>query len=154
VDWGLILFFGVVNSMAAISHQLNIDRWVMDLVSPMFSAISFGPFGFLTGVILIVVFGRFFLRKAAAVALFTFALVPLGEEVGIHPGVLLLSILMASECFLLSYQDGPYQIAYSSTDGQAFSHRQARKILTAKFVATLLAVAVSIPYWRVLGLIQ
>jgi anion transporter len=154
VDWGLILFFGVVNSMAAVSHHLKIDRWVMDLVSPLLSTIAFGPLGFLTGVILIVGFGRFFLRKAAAVAVFTFALAPLGAQVGIHPGVLLLSVLMASECFLLSYQDGPYQIAYSSTDGRAFSHSQARKVLAAKFMATVLAIAVSIPYWKLLGFIQ
>ena len=69
----------------------------------------------------------------------------MGLNIGIHPGIILLTICMATECFLLPYQDGPYQIAYSSTDGQAFSHVQARKVLIAKFIATLAALALSIP---------
>jgi DASS family divalent anion:Na+ symporter len=72
----------------------------------------------------------------------------------VHPGALLLTVVIASESFFLSYQDGPYQIAYSSTNGQAFSHAQARKLLLAKSFATLLAIAVSVPYWRMLGLIR
>jgi hypothetical protein len=60
---------------------------------------------------------------------------------------------MASECFLLPYQDGPYQIAYSAGNGLAFSHAQGRKVLLVKYIGTFLAIAVSIPYWRILGLV-
>lgn len=61
---------------------------------------------------------------------------------------------MIGECFLLGYQDGPYQIAYAGGGGTAFTHGQARKILAAKYLATLLAVAVSVPYWKFLGFIR
>jgi anion transporter len=154
MDWGLVVFFGIINSMAVISKHLKIDRWVSGLVSPILAGVSTNRIEFLIAVIVIVCLTRFFLRKSASIALLTLILVPVGHDIGIHPGVILLTILAASECFFLPYQDGPYQIAYSSTDGQAFSHRQARKILAARFLATLLAVAISIPYWRVLGLIQ
>lgn len=154
MDWGLILFFGIVNSIAAISIYLKIDRWFIDLVAPILTRFSYGPLGFLEAVVLIVYFARFFLRKSAVVMLLTLTLVPLGMKMGIHPGIVLLTISMASECFLLPYQDGPYQIAYSSTNGQAFSHAQARKVLLAKFMATLGAIAISVPYWKILGLIQ
>lgn len=154
LDWGLILFFGIINSMAGISQHLKIDRWVAELVSPILADVSTNPMGFLLAVILIVCLTRFFLRKATSIVLMTLILLPIGHDIGVHPGVILLTILAASECFLLPYQDGPYQIAYSSTDGQAFSHGQARKLLAVKYLATLLAVAVSIPYWRFLGLIR
>jgi len=154
VDWGLILFFGVINSMAIVSSDLRLDRWVADLVTPVLSRNSFGPTGFLVAVVAFVVFARLFLRKACVVVIFALALMPLGQDLGIHPGVVLLTILMGNECMLLAYQDGPYQIAYSSTDGLAFSHWQARKILGAKMVSTVFAVAVSVPYWRLLGLIS
>jgi hypothetical protein len=81
-------------------------------------------------------------------------MLPLAENVGVHPGALLLTVVMASESFFLSYQDGPYQIAYSSTGGRAFSHAQARKLLLAKSFATLAGLALSIPFWRMLGLIR
>ncbi|MGH7929682.1 MAG: hypothetical protein ACREQV_18015, partial [Candidatus Binatia bacterium] len=109
---------------------------------------------FLTAVVLIVFCARFFLRKAAVVLIFPLLVMPYAQEIGIHPGVVLITILAAGECFLLTYQDGPYQIAYSSTNGQAFTHRQARKVLALKFLATILAIAISVPYWTMLGLIH
>jgi divalent anion:Na+ symporter, DASS family len=102
---------------------------------------------------MIVFFARFFLRKAASTLILPLLIMPYGQTMGIHPGVVLITILAAGECFLLTYQDGPYQIAYSSTNGQAFTHSQARKVLAVKFVATILGVMISIPYWKMLGLI-
>jgi DASS family divalent anion:Na+ symporter len=116
--------------------------------------VTFGPFTFLAAVVIIVFFARFFLRKAAAALILPVLIMPYGQEMGIHPGVVLLTILAACECFLLAYQDGPYQIAYSSTNGEAFTHSQARKILAVKLVATVLGLAISVPYWKLLGLIR
>lgn len=153
LDWGLILFFGIVNSIAAISHYLKVERWFIELVGPVLSLASFGPLVFLGATGVLVCCARLFLRKSAVVTLFALTLIPLAQDLAIHPGVLLLTILMACECFFLPYQDGPYQIAYSSTKDSAFSHGQARKILLAKSIATFAALAISVPYWRMLGLI-
>ena len=154
LDWGLIVFFGIINSMGVISQHLKIDGWLAELVAPVMAEVSANRVEFLIAVILIVCLTRFCLRKTATVIIATMALAPLGNDIGIHPGIILLTILAASECFLLPYQDGPYQIAYSSIDGQAFSHGQARKVLAAKFIATVIAIAVTVPYWEMLGLIQ
>jgi DASS family divalent anion:Na+ symporter len=154
VDWPLILFFGVVNSMAMVSRHLKVDRWLMEIIQPVLGSVTLGPITFLTAVVLIVFCARFFLRKAAVVLILPLLIMPYAQEIGIHPGVVLITILAAGECFLLTYQDGPYQIAYSSTNGQAFTHGQARKVLALKFVATLLGIAISVPYWTMLGLIH
>jgi DASS family divalent anion:Na+ symporter len=153
VDWALILFFGIVNSMAIVSRHLEVDRWLVEIIEPVLGSAT-DPFTFLTTVVIIVFCARFFLRKAAAALILPLLMMPYGQQIGIHPGVVLITILAAGECFLLAYQDGPYQIAYSSTNGQAFTHTQARKVLACKFIATLLGVAISVPYWRMLGLIQ
>lgn len=153
LDWSLIVFFGIVNSMAAISSHLKVDRWFIEIIAPVLTSVSLSPLAFLASGFLLVCAARVFARKSAVVTFFTLTVVPLGQDIGIHPGVVLLTIVMASECFFLSYQDGPYQIAYSSTNGLAFSHSQARKILAAKCLATFIAIAISIPYWRMLGLI-
>jgi len=154
VDWGLALFFGIVNSMAVVSRHLEVDRWLVTLIGPVLSTVTSGPCTFLIAVVTIVFCARFFLRKAATAVISPLLIMPYGQAIGIHPGVVLVTILAASECFLLAYQDGPYQIAYSSTNGRAFTHRQARKILAIKFVGTILAIALSIPYWRFIGLVQ
>lgn len=154
IDWGFLIFFGIVNSTAAISTHLKVDRWLTGLMVPILSSFAAHPTAFLLVVVLLVYFVRIFLRKTAATMVLTLTLLPWAGQVGIHPGVLLLTVLIAAECFFLTYQDGSYQIAYYNTDGKAFSHVQARKVMTAKMLASLLAVSVSVPYWRFLGLIH
>ena len=154
VDWTLILFFGIVNSMAMVSRHLKVDRWLLEIIEPVLGSVALGPVTFLIAVVLIVFCARFFLRKATAVLILPLLVMPYAQEIGIHPGVVLITILAAGECFLLTYQDGPYQIAYSSTNGGAFTHTQARKVLALKFLGTILAIAISVPYWAMLGLIK
>lgn len=154
LDWGLILFFGIVNSLAKVTSHLKVDQWLITVIEPLLSHFSLGPLTFLALVVVLVNVARLFIRKATVVTFFIITMVPIGQGLGIHPGALLLTVLMASESFFLSYQDGPYQIAYSSTSGQAFSHAQARKLLLAKSFATLAGLVLSIPFWRMLGLIR
>jgi DASS family divalent anion:Na+ symporter len=154
LDWGLILFFGVVNSMGTISSHLKVDQWFVGHIAPLFLENSFGPFAFLAIVVVLVNLARLLVRKSMVVTFFVVTMVPIAQGLGIHPGAFLLTVIMASEGFFLAYQDGPYQIAYSSTQGQAFSHAQARKLLLAKSVGTLLVIALSVPYWSFLGWIR
>jgi len=154
IDWGLVLFFGVLNSMAVVASHLKVDAWFTAISGPFLAKFTNDPFNFLLAVFLLVSFVRLVLRKTPAAAFSAVTLLPLSSSVGIHPGLLVVVVIMAGECFLLGYQDGPYQIAYAGTGGRAFSHSQARKVLAAKYLATLLAIAVSVPYWRFLGLIR
>ena len=154
LDWGLILFFGVVISLGVVADYLKIDAWFITIHGRFLADFADNPFSFLLVVFLLVSLVRFILHKTPTTALFALILVPLSERIGIHPGVMIIAMLMTTECFLLGYQDGPYNVAYSGGGGSAFSHGQARKILAAKYLATLLALAVSVPYWMFLGFIR
>jgi di/tricarboxylate transporter len=154
VDWGYLLFLGVISSLAVIMSHLKIDRWLMGLIDPILSAFSFTPISFLLVVTLLVYLMRFLLNKTATVILLMLGLTPWAQDMGIHPGVLLITILMALDSWFLPYQSASYQISYYSTDEKAFSHGQARKLMIAKLFASLLALILSVPYWRMLGLIK
>ncbi len=154
VDWGCLLLLGVISSLTVIMPHLKVDRWLMGFIDPFFSAFSLTPVSFLITVNLLVYFIRFFLNKTTAVILSMLGLAPWAQDMGIHPGVLLLAILMGTESWFLPYQTDSYQIVYYSTDEKAFSHAQARKLMVAKFFASLLAIVISVPYWRMLGLIK
>jgi anion transporter len=154
IDWGVLLFLGVLFSLPVVTAHLKVDRWMIEAMRPALSAFSFHPLAFLAAVTIVVYLVRIFLNKTPTVILFTLSLAPWAQDIGIHPGVLLISILIASDCWFLPYQTISYQIAYYSTDGKAFSHAQARKLMVVKFAVALLTLAVSIPYWRMLGLIR
>ncbi|MGH7927087.1 MAG: SLC13 family permease, partial [Candidatus Binatia bacterium] len=48
VDWTLILFFGIVNSMAMVSRHLKVDRWLLEIIEPVLGNVTSGPVTFLT----------------------------------------------------------------------------------------------------------
>ena len=154
IDWGYLLFVGVISSLVVIIPYLQVDRWLMQLVHPMLSPFSFNPLSFLIAVILLVDLARLLLSKSTTVILFILGLTSWAMDLGIHPGILLLTILMGIEAWFLPYQTDSYQIAYYSTDEKGFSHAQARKLMVAKFIASLLALAISVPYWKMLGFIR
>ena len=154
IDWGVLLFLGVLFSFPVVTSHLKVDRWMIETLRPILTAFSFHPFAFLAAVTILLYLVRIFLNKTPTAILFTLSLAPWAQDIGIHPGVLLITILLAVECWFLPYQTISYQIAYYSTDGKAFSHAQARKLMVVKFVTSLVSLAVSVPYWQMLGLIR
>jgi anion transporter len=154
IDWGFLLFLGVTYSLGDIFLRLKIDHWLLELLDPILGSFSFHPTAFLTLVVLLVYVLRIFLRKSSTVMLLMLTLMPWTGELEIHPGVLLITILFAGEAWFLPHQDNSYQLVYSSVDGKAFSHAQARKLMIAKFLSCFAAVAVSVPYWQLLGFIK
>ena len=140
--------------MGGVCTHLKVDQWLANLLQPVFSVISFHPLTFLTTALTVVYFIRFFLVKAPAVILAMLLFLPGSSSVGIHPGVLLITVILGVETWILPYQNPSYLLAYSSAEGKAFTHAQGRKLMLAKLVASFIAVAMSVPYWRVLGLIQ
>jgi len=154
IDWGYLLFLGVITSLAGLITHLKLEVWLRGLLRPILLPVSGSPVASLILVALIVYFVRFYFNKNSVVVLLTLSLASWAQEIGIHPGVLLLVMLMAIESWFLPHQSPSYQIAYYSTDEKAFSHAQARKLMIAKFFTSLIAIALSVPYWRMLGFIR
>ena len=154
VDLGFLLFLGVVSSLSGVAAAVKADRWLMSLVAPVLDMAAFNSVSLLLAVALVTVAVRLVLNKWAAIILLTLALAPLGRELGVHPGVVLLVILLNLDVWFFPYQLDVYQIAYFGTGEQGFSHAQGRRLMAAKLVVSLAAVAASVPWWRALGLIR
>jgi len=154
IDWSFVLFFGVICSMGVIADKLKIDIWLGTLTEPFLSLLVHSPSVFLMATVLIATVVRVFLRKTASYIFLTLALISWAPIVGVHPGILLLTIVFAAEGWFFQYQDGGYQLFYCTTGGEAFSHRQARRLMIVKFAATFIALLISVPYWRYLGLVK
>ena len=54
IDWGFLLFFGVMSSVGAIMVHLKMDQWLMGILDPVISTVSFDPTAFLLTVLLLV----------------------------------------------------------------------------------------------------
>lgn len=77
----------------------------------------------LLAVALVTIVVRFLLNKFAATILLTLALTPLGQQLGVHPGVVLLVILLTVDVWFFPYQLDVYQIAYFGTGEHSATRR-------------------------------
>jgi hypothetical protein len=96
---------------------------------------------------------RLFLLPTPVVMLVMITLTPSAQNIGIHPGVLLLTILMGVEAWFMPHQHVAYALTYRYTNGTAFSHSQGRQLMYFKLVASIIGLMISVPYWRYLGFI-
>jgi DASS family divalent anion:Na+ symporter len=154
IDWGFLFFFAIVSSLGNIAMYLSVDKWLVSIMNPVFALFSFHPLPFLLVIVLVAFVVRLFLKKITAAVVSTIVLIPWATVMDIHPGVILLAILIGMESWFLPYQDDSYQLVYNTTEGRSFSHAQARKIMIAKFVSAFLAIGLSYPYWKALGYIN
>ncbi len=154
VDLGFLLFLGVVSSLSGVAGAVKADRWLMTLVAPILDLAAVHSVSLLLAVAFVTIAVRFVLNKFAATILLVLALAPLGQQLGVHPGVILLVILLTLDVWFFPYQLDVYQIAYFGTGEQGFSHAQGRRFMIAKLVVSLVAVVVSVPWWQALGLIR
>ena len=95
----------------------------------------------------------FVVRWQAASVLLTLVLVPAVRPLGISPWIVGLIALVATNSRFLPYQS-TIDLALYYGMGESFEHRQVRPIAWAFGAAVLVGMTISVPCWRVLGLLD
>jgi hypothetical protein len=78
---------------------------------------------------------------------------PIASAAGVHPFIVGVIAVIACNGFWVPYQSTTYLALYAGTGGQVFSHGQATPAAIAYGVWTLVAVTLSVPVWRWMGLL-
>jgi anion transporter len=153
INWGFLLFFGVMLSMAEVFATLNVDAWLAAAAAAPLAPLASSPALFLLAIGLAGYLLNLVVRWQAACVLMTIVLAPVAAAFGIDPWVIGITALVVTNMWFLPYQSTIYQALYYGTDEQAFSHAQVRPIALAYGAACLLGLLASVPYWQALGLV-
>lgn len=154
VDWTFLLFIGIAFSFAEAAKELGIVQAMSEFLGKHMAGFIGSPALFLAVVMLLSFAVTLVVRDDPAVILLVIAMLPLSEQAGIDPWVLVFAILLATDPFFFAYQSPTYLTAYYSAEGKAFSHRQGQRVAFAYALAVIVAVVASVPYWQWLGLIH
>jgi anion transporter len=154
VDWPFLLFSGVFFSFAKVLDEMGLVAPMTNLFSVVMQPFMSSSYLFLLAATLITFFLASTIREDATAILLTVAMCPIAQGIGIHPWVLVLVILLASDPFFYASQSTTYLTAYYSTEEKSFSHRQGQKLSLYLAVMTVLAIVLSIPFWQLMGLIR
>jgi anion transporter len=152
VNWNFALLFGVLIGLAAVFSHTGLDRWIADRLAGAMGNLSSWRVGFVIVLALFCFAASFVVRWQAAAPLITIALAPVAGASGIHPYIVALIAVVACHAFFLPYQSTTYLALAGGTDGLLFTHEQALPTAIAFAVWTVVAAALSVPAWRMMGL--
>jgi len=153
IHWDFLFYLGAVLSLTGVVQHLTIDTWVLRQLTPVLEPVAATPARFLLLLALAVFASRFILPSFPLVSLLTVTVVPIAMKAGIHPQALVLVICTTVAVWFLPYQSTYYLALYFGTKETAFSHGQVRLLAWSYGLIYLLAIAVAIPCWRMLGLL-
>jgi anion transporter len=154
VDWPFLLFSGVFFSFANVINEMGLVAPMTGLLGVVMQPFMSSPYLFLLAATLITFFLASTIREDATAILLTVAMCPVAQGIGIHPWVLVMVILLASDPFFYASQSTTYLTAYYSAEEKSFSHQQGQKLSFYFAALTVLAVLLSIPFWQWMGLIR
>ena len=152
IDWELLIYLGVMVSIPTILANSRIDAWMVGILSPLVLPFVETPaLSFLIIALIAYALRLLFTSRLTVVAL-TIAFVPLSDQMGVSPWIIVMIILMGSEIWFFPYQIDWHTLAYSTTEGKGFSYPLMCRINPIYALAYILAIFAGIPYWRYLGL--
>jgi anion transporter len=153
VNWNFALLFGVLISLATLFARTGLDRWIADRVTVAIGDLGSFRVAFLVILTLFCFAISFVVRWQAAAPLVTIAMTPVAGAAGVHPFIVGVIAVVACNGFWVPYQSTTYLALYAGTEGQVFSHGQATAAAIAYGVWTLVGVTLSVPVWRLMGLL-
>lgn len=150
---GLLVYSGVILSLGEVFAELRIDAWLASLVRDGMPAMAASPYGFVAVLAAVAFVLRFLVPWMTLATLLALVTMPLAEGLGMHPFVPVLVTLIASDHTFLPYVNVGYSLLYFASDGELFSHAQARWPLMVEALIRLVALVASVPVWRLAGLL-
>jgi hypothetical protein len=149
---GLLVYSGVILSLGGVFETLHIDTWLGEFVQRGMPDLVRNPFGFVLVVSAVAFVLHFFVPWMTASTLLALVTMPLAAGLGFHPFIPVLVALVAGDHTILPYVNSGYAIIYFASEGELFSHAQARRPLVLEALYRILALLASVPVWRLTGL--
>ena len=152
VPWALVLHIGGVINLGTILPAVGLDRWIQELVLPLFRNMSTPVEAIIATFVLVLAVRAVMVSQNAVVVMMVALLSPVMAATGVSEWGIGLVILATGTCWLLPFQNTVFISAMACMD-ETLTHRQTMKYAVFYELCSLLAFLVYIPYWRWLGII-
>ena len=153
LDWSFLIFFGTVLTVGRLGAVVGLDRVAAATIDRLLGAAQPSPLMLVLVVAGVSLLIRLVLDQDLTVVLVGVTLLPVAPRIGVEPWVVVIALLSMSVAWFLPAQTPSYLVAQSASEGRLFSHAQAQRFAFAYTALTLLGLVLSIPYWRLLGLL-
>lgn len=153
LEWGFLIFFAILLSTGGVLRGAGVDQWIATALVPLARAVQ-NPSLLVMLLGVLVVGCRFVLPATPTILLLSLALVPVASHVGLSPWVVGFVIISMGTPWLHPSQSLFYRLVTEMTRGEMMPPRDGTVVGVVMTLITLVAIAASVPYWRMLGLIS
>jgi CRP-like cAMP-binding protein len=149
---GLLVYCGVILSLGNVFTTLHIDTWLTTMVQSGMPAMVRNPYGFVLTISIIAFALHFFVPWMTASTIIALVTMPIADGLGFHPFIPVLVALIAGDHTIVPYVNSGYAIVYFASEGELFTHDQARWPLVIESILRPVALLLSVPVWQLMGL--
>jgi CRP-like cAMP-binding protein/di/tricarboxylate transporter len=153
VNLSFLLYLGVILGFGEIFAYVEIDGWLSRNLGGLAGVTAGNVTVFVIAIAALAAGLAVTLRPGPISVLLGLALYPTATSIGVNPLVVAITILLASTLWVYPQQNLAYLTAYYGTGERGFTHAQARPLALAWVAFVFIAILLSIPYWRWIGLI-
>ena len=152
IDWATVVLFGVLVGSGAVLHSGGVDRWIAGMITSITGSTG-NPVLAIATVAVLGVGLRLILPMVPAGFLLIVTLVPAAPQLGLSGWAVGFVCSVVAFTWLLPRQYEVLRMVREATAGELFTDRQAVLVGAAMTIVALIAIAVSIPYWRAIGIL-
>lgn len=154
--WSLMFFIGSVLNLGSVLPAVGINEWIGNSIAPFLTQFVENPYLLIIAITLVIYAMRAIIASlAGAITLFTVMLVPIAVEAGINPWVIGITSYVSVMVWYLQYQNANFLSAFAAAGGEEnVPFKSTVKMSLAYMVLSLLGLLISVPYWKILGLIK
>ncbi len=153
MNWESLFFIGIVMGLSPVFAYTGVDQWVVGIFGPVMEGLAFSPYAFVLGIAVVTVLLRFVIvSEMAFVSIFMAFMLPMSLSLGINPWVVGFAVYALVNPWFTLYQNPVYLAAFYSVDGQMVRHADMAKYCVLYVAICMAGLAVSVPYWQMLGL--
>jgi hypothetical protein len=154
LNWDFIVGYGIVLSLSNLTISLGLSERATEVIRGVVGQGGLDPTSVVLGLAIMHILVRFLLPMDQALLIFSLAFIPAAPVFHMDPWIIIITLLATSTPWFFPAQLPGYQVAHEAAEGRLFSHAQARVVCAGYLGVTLVALALSVPYWRLLGLIR
>ena len=153
LNWDFLLSYGVILTLPRVAEHLGVNDSIAQAMRALVGEGGLSPLVFVLSLAALNTLVRFVLADDLSLLLLGLALVPTAPVVGVDPWIIIITLLASFSPWFFPTQSVAYAIAYEAAEGRLFTHRQARLACLGYTAITFVGLAISVPYWRLLGLV-
>ncbi len=154
VPWTLILFIGMLLSIASAMSSLGVSAWLSKILGPVLSPMMGSPWVFIPLLCILVFLMRFVIvSNLANIAILLAIFGPLMEPAGMSMFVLIFVAFNCGSMWNVAYQNPLPLAALAAGGGKYVTFNEFRYGSYAYMIMCVVAMMASIPLWKAMGFI-